>query len=471
MTRLLQLIPQSMIEHLLGLTLSKGADFAEIYIQRSSGNSVSLEEHKIRSASYGVAMGVGIRAISGSEVGYAYCDEWDKKALEQTARVAASIAGGSRNPGPINVSPRPVPNRYPVDPSPDTIHPKLKAELLLKGNAVATAYDKRITQVMAGFADQSKEVIVANSEGLMTQDHLVMCRMSFTAIADAGDGDRRTGYHGGGGRVPFAHFESFKPEDVAQEAARMAVAQLGAVECPAGPQSIVLSPGWSGVLLHEAVGHGLEADFIHKGTSLYSGKLGEKVASDLVTVIDSGEIPHKRGSLNVDDEGVDAKEKVLIEKGVLKGFMVDRLSGQAMSVESTGSGRRQSYQHAPMPRMTNTYMAAGPHTHDEILASVDKGLYCASFGGGQVDISNGNFVFEVREGYLIENGKLAAPVKNATLIGVGPDALKNVSMVGDNPELDPGIGVCGKDGQSVPVGVGMPTVRMNNITVGGTHAA
>ncbi len=248
----------------------------------------------------------------------------------------------------------------------------------------------------------------------------------------------------------------------------MACAQLGALDAPAGQQTVVLSPGWSGVLLHEAVGHGLEADFIHKGTSLYAGKTGERVASELCTVIDSATLPHKRGSLNIDDEGHVAQEKVLIDKGILKGFMVDRLSSQVMQTPSTGSGRRESYQHAPMPRMTNTYMAPGDHAHGEIIESVSKGLYCAALGGGQVDISNGNFVFEVREGYIIEEGKIGAPVKNATLIGVGPEALQSVAMVGDNPTLDPGIGTCGKDGQSVPVGVGMPTVRMDNITVGGT---
>jgi TldD protein len=233
---------------------------------------------------------------------------------------------------------------------------------------------------------------------------------------------------------------------------------------------VVLSPGWSGILLHEAVGHGLEADFIAKGTSLYAGKLGQKVASELCTVIDSGTLPHRRGTLNVDDEGQIAQEKVLIEKGVLKGYMVDRLSASRMGLSSTGSGRRESYQHAPLPRMTNTYLAPGPHTHDEIVASVERGLYCAAFGGGQVDISNGNFVFEVREGYLIEHGRLTRPVSSAMLIGVGPEALKKVSMVGNDPKLDPGIGTCGKDGQSVPVGVGLPTVRIDDLTVGGTHA-
>ncbi len=466
---LLSLVPTPLIERLLSVALAKGGDFAEVYVERARGNSVSLEEQKIRTAAYGVSLGVGIRVICGTEVGYAYSDDLDPKVLEETAKVASAIARGGKDPGPVRVSPKPLPSRYPVERVPDDVPPRDKVELLLKGNAAAHALDKRITQVMGAFVDNTKDIAVATSDGTLAEDRQVMCRLSFHAIADDGKGDRRTGFHGGGGRVSFDHYDSFKSDDVAREAARMAVAQLGAIEAPAGPQTVVLSPGWSGILLHEAVGHGLEADFIRKGTSLYSGKLGQQVASDLCTVIDSGELPHRRGSLNVDDEGHVAKEKVLIERGILKGFMVDRLSAKVMGIESTGSGRRESYQHAPLPRMTNTYLAPGPHEHDEIVKSVKRGLYCAAFGGGQVDISNGNFVFEVREGYLIEDGKLTAPVKNATLIGVGPDALKNVSMVGNDPALDPGIGTCGKDGQSVPVGVGLPTVRIDDITVGGTQ--
>ena len=463
-------VPLNLVEELLGLALSKGGDFAEIYVERTRGNSVALEEQKIRTAAYGVSLGVGIRVIAGTEVGYAYSDDLEPAALRQCALVAASIArGGKAPPKAINMSPKTLPNRYPVERVPDAVAPRDKVELLLRGDAAAHAYDKRVTQVMGSFIDQTKDILIATSDGHLAEDQQVMCRMNFSAIVDDGKGERRTGFHGGGGRVAFEHYTTFTPEEVGKEAARMAVAQLGAIAAPAGPQTVVMSPGWSGILLHEAVGHGLEADFIRKGTSLYAGKLGERVASDLVTVIDSGELPSSRGSINVDDEGEVAKEKVLIENGILKGFMVDRLSAQVMGIESTGSGRRESYQHAPMPRMTNTYMAKGTHTHDEILKSVKKGIYCAAFGGGQVDISNGNFVFEVREGYVIEDGKIGAPVKNATLIGVGPDALKNVSMVGDDPQLDPGIGTCGKDGQSVPVGVGMPTVRMDNITVGGTR--
>lgn len=463
------LVPLSLVERLLGVALSHGGDFAEIYVDRARGNSISLEEDKIRTAACGVSLGVGIRVIAGSEVGYAYSDDLEPAALEAAARVAAAIARGGRDPGPQRVSPRPLPSRYPVEPVPDIVPPHDKVDLLWRGNAVAHSFDPRIKQIMGAFVDQTRDILIATSEGVLTEDRQTMCRLNFTAIADDGKGDRRTGFFGGGGRVGLEHYKTFTPEAAGREAARMAVAQLGAIECPAGPQTVVLSPGWSGILLHEAVGHGLEADFIRKGTSLYSGKLGEQVASDLVTVIDSGTVPHQRGSINVDDEGCVAEEKVLIEKGVLKGYMVDRLSASAMGIPSTGSGRRQSYKHAPLPRMTSTFMAPGKHTHDEILTSVERGLYCAAFGGGQVDISNGNFVFEVREGYLIENGKLTAPVKNATLIGVGPDALKKVTMVGNNPEFDPGIGTCGKDGQSVPVSVGLPTVRMDAITVGGTE--
>ena len=466
---LASLVPVALIDKLLGLALEKGGDLAEVYVERSRLNTVALEEEKIRAAAHSISLGVGIRVIAGTEVGYAYSDDLEPKALEEAARVAAAIARAGKPVRPQNVSRRPRPDRYPVDVPPDEVLPRAKVELLLRGDVAGHHHDARITQVMGSFVDLTKDIL-ATSEGALVDDRQVMCRLSFTAVADDGKGDRRMGFHGGGGRVPFEHYtEILTPEAAAVEAARMAVAQLGAVPAPAGPQTVVLAPGWSGILLHEAVGHGLEADFIRKGTSLYAGKLGQKVASELVTVVDNAELDHRRGSLNVDDEGYVAEEKVLIERGILKGYMVDRLSAKVMAIASTGSGRRESYQHAPMPRMTNTYMAQGAHDPREILAGVERGLYCAAFGGGQVDISNGNFVFEVREGYLIEHGKLTAPVKNATLIGVGPEALKKVSMVGNDFALDPGIGTCGKDGQSVPVGVGMPTVRMDGITVGGTH--
>ncbi|HEY8205928.1 MAG TPA: metallopeptidase TldD-related protein, partial [Myxococcaceae bacterium] len=290
-------------------------------------------------------------------------------------------------------------------------------------------------------------------------------------VSEGKSKERRSGYYGGGGRVSFTHFDTFTPEQCAREAARQSIATLGAAEAEAGPQTVVLAPGWSGILLHEAVGHGLEADFIRKKTSLFTGKMGQPVASEKVTVIDDGTVANSRGSINVDDEGNPGQRKILIERGVLKGYMYDALNAEMMGERTTGSGRRESFRHMPLPRMTNTYLAPGDDTPEDILKSVKKGLYCAQFGGGQVDITNGNFVFEVAEAYQIEDGKLGRPVKNAMLIGVGPEALKNVSMVGCDPMPDPGMGTCGKDGQSVPVGVGLPTLRIDGITVGGTKVA
>ncbi|MEE2961530.1 MAG: metallopeptidase TldD-related protein, partial [Myxococcota bacterium] len=457
---LLSIISPNWIEQILSEALAGGGDFAEIYGERSSGTSVSLEEKQVKHASFGKSVGVGIRVLKGSEVGYAYSDDLDLKQLLKTARVAGAIARSGGAKSPIDVSPVKTPSRYPFTVDPNQVAICNKVAMLREGSSIAHGLDKRIQEVMGSIVDAKKEILIANSEGLLAEDERIMCRLNFVAVAMDNTGERRTGSHGGGGRVGFEFFDEFSPDKVAKEAARMAIAQMGAIEAPAGQQTVVLSPGWSGILLHEAVGHGLEADFIKKGTSLYTGQLGEKVASDLCTVIDSGTPLNRRGSLNVDDEGRVPEENVLIEKGILKGYLSDKISAQEMNISSTGSGRRQNYRYAPMPRMTNTFMAAGPHTHDEIMSSVQNGIYCASFGGGQVDISNGNFVFEVREGYVIEDGKLTNPVKNATLIGLGPETLKNVSMVADNPELDPGIGTCGKDGQSVPVGVGMPTIRI-----------
>ena len=467
------------IESLLQTALDQGGDFAEVYIERSRTSSVALDEGKIRTAQGAQSLGLGVRVLSGTEVGYAYSDDLNIDVLRQTAKVAGSIARGSQGRGSASGSPRPALrvgaanslNLYPMAPGdlPDNAALGDKVELLLRGDRQARAHDSRIRQVMGNFVDNTKDIVIANSDGVLAHDVQMMCRIHFSVIAQGHGQERRSGFYGGGGRVNLSHFNGFTPEQVAQEAARISLAQLGAKEAPAGPQTVVLAPGWSGILLHEAVGHGLEADFIHKGTSLYAGKVGQKVASPLCTVIDSGLLPHRRGSLNIDDEGCPAQEKVLIENGILKGFMVDALSARIMGTASTGSGRRQSYQHAPMPRMTNTYLAPGPHSHDEIVKSVDHGLYCASLGGGQVDISNGNFVFEVKEAYIIEKGKLTYPVQNATLIGIGPEALSNVSMVGNDAALDTGLGMCGKDGQTVPVGVGLPTVRIDNLTVGGTH--
>jgi TldD protein len=464
-----RVLPVTTVERLLSLAMSRGGDFAEVYAERTVVTSLSLDEGKIRSANSSETTGVGVRVIKGSQVGYAYSDDLDDAALTRTAETASRIADGHGEPPPVKVSRRHAPEHYRINVFPSEVDVATKVAMLLRGDVAARSADKRIVQVMGSWVDQAKTILVANTLGHLSEDRQDLCRLNFSVIAKDKSGSLRTGMYGGGGRVPFGHFETFSPESVAREAARQAIAMLGAVDAPAGTQTVVLAPGWSGILLHEAVGHGLEADFIRKGTSLFAGKVGERVASDLVTVIDDGTISGGRGSLNVDDEGNPAQRKVLIENGILKGFLYDSLNAKLMGKESTGSGRRESFRHAPLPRMTNTFLAPGESSPDEILQSVKKGLYCAQFGGGQVDITNGNFVFEVNEAYLIENGRLTQPVKGATLIGVGPIALQNVTMVGNDPMHDPGMGTCGKSGQSVPVGVGLPTLRIDAVTVGGTR--
>lgn len=457
------------VERLLSLAMRRGADFAEVYAERTVVTALVLDEGQIKSANVNETAGVGLRVIKGAQVGYAYSDDLDDAALERCADTASLIAQGDGEPPPVKVSRRPAPEHYRINEPPARRAVAEKVQLLLRGAAAARSADSRIRQVTGSWVDQAKTVLVANTFGHLAQDNQDLCRLNFSVVAQDANGDRRTGSYGGGGRVGFGHFESFSPEKVAREAARQAIAMLGADDAPAGSRTVVLAPGWSGILLHEAVGHGLEADFIRKGTSLFAGKVGEKVASELVTVIDDGTVSEGRGSLNVDDEGVPAQRKVLIENGILKGFLYDSLNARLMGGESTGSGRRESFRHAPMPRMTNTFLAPGDHCPEEILASVEDGLYCANFGGGQVDITNGNFVFEVNEAYLIEKGKLTRPVKGATLIGVGSLALQKISMVGNDPAHDPGMGTCGKNGQMVPVGVGLPTLRLDDVTVGGTR--
>jgi TldD protein len=465
------LLELATVEKLLGLAMSRGATFAEVYVEKATTTAVSLEERQVKSAQVGIVQGVGVRAVLGAQVGYAYSDDLDLAALCRAAETAALIASGKGSNRSYRVGRVPAPQFYRVPRPLEDVALEQKVDLVRRGDAAARRSDPRVTEVMAAYVDQTKRILVANTRGHLAEDTQDLCRMHFNVVATGKDGEKRSGFYGGGGRVSMAHFETFTPESVAEEAARQAIATLGAVDAPAGPQTVVLAPGWSGILLHEAIGHGLEADFIRKKTSLFAGKLGEKVASDKVTVIDDGTVANSRGSINIDDEGNPGQRKVLIEKGVLKGFMYDALNAELMGEQSTGSGRRQSFKHMPLPRMTNTYLAPGDSTPEEIVRSVDRGLYCKHFGGGQVDISNGNFVFEVVEAYLIEKGKITRPVKNATLIGVGPTALGNVSMVGCDPVHDPGLGTCGKDGQSIPVGVGLPTLRIDNLTVGGTRVA
>jgi len=457
------------IEKLLSIALSRGGDFAEIYAEFSVVNGISLEENKIRQAQTGVSQGIGIRVIDGEKTGYAYSERFDMRHLSEAARAASYIANDPRrvSAGGFKVEARTASNISPIEIMPDEVEVRAKADLLKRANEVAYRKDKRVYQVQASIWDGIKIVLIANSEGVLAGDQRTMTRFNVSAFVVDG-ANRQTGRFGGGGRVGFEHYDRNSPGYFAEEAVRQAVMLLSAKEAPAGPQEVVLGNGWAGVLLHEAVGHGLEADFNRKGTSLYSGKIGQKIASELCTVVDDGTIPGLRGTISIDDEGNRSRRNVLIEKGTLKGYLADRLNAGLMSMEPTGSGRRESYQHYPIPRMTNTFMLAGEHDPEEIIRSVKKGLYAKSFGGGEVDISNGQFVFNVTEGFMIEDGKISYPVKGANLIGSGPEVLRRVVMVGNDLKYDSGVGTCGKNGQSVPVGVGTPTCKVSEIIVGGT---
>ncbi len=461
-------ITVSEIGTLLGLALSKGGDYADLYFEHAVNNSLSLEEQIIKSANRSVRQGVGVRVISGERTGYAYCDEMTFDAIRKAALTAAHIANSQADVGSVNVSSgNPAHNLYPV------AHPlgdeplDRKIELLNRIDRTARAYDCRVREVQAGLADEYKITLIATSEGLLIGDVQPLARMRVMCIADD-DGNLQSGVSGGGGRIGFDFFNDKLIEHYANEAARQAIVQLEATDAPAGTMEVVLGPGWPGILLHEAIGHGLEADFNRKGTSAFAGLVGQKVASELCTVIDQGDLPDRRGSLNIDDEGNPTSQTVLIEKGVLREFLQDKLSSRLTGARLTGNGRRESYRHMPMPRMTNTFMLSGESDPHEIIRSVKRGLYAVQFGGGQVDITNGKFVFSASEAYLIEDGKITSPVKGATLIGNGPNALTKVVAVGNDLALDEGVGTCGKDGQSVPVGVGLPTIKISEMTVGGT---
>jgi len=457
------------LESHLAEALSAGGDYADLYFEYLLTSSISIDESMVKSAAQGVSVGVGVRVIAGERTGYAYSDDLAPERIRKAARVAAHIARGPSHVDKVSLSEGQPHNLYPVLIAPTETAFSERVELVKRADRAARAYDSRIFQVQAVYADNLREVMVATSEGALTVDRQPLARLSVSALARVDGGAPQRGHSGGGGRVELGFFLREKtPEHFAQEAAREAVAMLDSVAAPAGEMTVVLGPGWPGILLHEAVGHGLEADFNRKGVSAFSGRMGQRVASELCTVIDDGTISHRRGSLNVDDEGHPTRRNVLIENGVLTGYLQDKLSSRLMKSASTGSGRRESYAHIPMPRMTNTFMLAGESNPGDIIRSVPKGLYCANFGGGQVDITSGNFVFSASESYLIEDGQLTRPVRNATLIGNGPEALKYVSMVGNDLRLDEGIGICGKEGQSVPVGVGIPTLKIDKMTVGGT---
>ncbi len=454
------------LSHLMGA----GIDGGDLYFQHVIREGWSLEDGRVRNASHTVEQGVGIRAVSGEKTGFAYADEIVLPALMEASQAARAIARHGQDGALAAWNRRqPTPLYAPIDPV-ASMDAADKVDLLRQIDAYARSLDPAVNQVMVNLAAAHETVLVASVDGDLAADIRPLVRLSVTVIAEK-DGRREQGNDGGGGRFTYEELVGQGAwRRFADEAVRQALVNLEAGEAPAGTMPVVLGPGWPGVLLHEAVGHGLEGDFNRKKTSAYSDRIGDQVAAKGVTIVDNGCIGQRRGSLTVDDEGTPTGETVLIEDGILRGYMQDKMNARLMGMAPTGNGRRESFAHLPMPRMTNTYMLAGSHDPEEIIASVDRGLYAVNFSGGQVDITSGRFVFSASEAYLIENGKVTRPVRGATLIGNGPEAMTRVSMVGDDLKLDAGIGVCGKDGQSVPVGVGQPTLKLDQLVVGGTEA-
>ena len=458
------------LDRILGTALSRRATHADCYFEHRTVQTASLEESEVKKAARSVRQGVGVRVVAGPRAGYAYSDEVSLERLEIAATTARSISDhGSDGSTTVSVaapqSPAPH-DLYRVSPAPIAAPASDLAGMLARIDGIARAVDPLVTNVLASVTVEERLVLIALPDGQLVSDVRPLVHVGVTCIAERA-GMRQQGAAGGGGRIPL---DAVDVEWLARDAARQAVLNLDAVPAPAGTMPVVLGPGWPGILLHEAVGHGLEADFNRKGTSAFSDRVGTRVASDLCTVVDDGTMPNRRGSLNVDDEGVPTGRTVLIERGILCGYLQDRLNARLMGAHPTGNGRRESFAHAPMPRMTNTFMMAGDDDPADIIRSVDRGLYAVSFGGGSVDITSGKFVFSASEAYEIVGGRLGRPVRGATLIGNGPDVLTRISRVGSDLELDRGIGTCGKDGQSVPVGVGLPTVRVDALTVGGTQA-
>jgi len=459
------------LEATIATAIARKADFADLYFEFRTSEAFVLEEGIVKKAVKNVSQGAGVRVVAGDKTGCAHTDDVSVGTLRLASETAQAIADGTTAHASIAVAPaRPSHDLYALAHTPLDAALDEKIALLGAIDVAARRLDPRIVNVMASLAAEQKIVLIVNSFGVVVGDVQPLVRLSVTCIAEE-NGKREHGTAGGGGRVEFSFVnDSTRWQRWVKTAAEQAVRNLTAAEAPAGSMTVVLGPGWPGVLLHEAVGHGLEGDFNRKQTSAFSGRIGERVASELCTVVDDGTIANRRGSLNCDDEGTPTSRTVLIENGILRGYLQDRLNARLMNVPLTGNGRRESYAHMTMPRMTNTFMLAGESTADEIIRSVPKGLYAVSFGGGQVDITSGKFVFSATEAYLIEDGKITRPVKGATLIGNGPEAMNRVSMVGNDLALDEGIGTCGKDGQSVPVGVGMPTIRIDGMTVGGTQA-
>jgi TldD protein len=456
------------IDQVMAKLLSVPVDAADIYFQSSHFESWQLEGGIVKEGSHSIEHGAGVRIVSGEKTGFAYSDRIELPILLEAANNVKAIARQGQNRQTQIVKPANWPQFYaPLNPL-KSMPDQEKIDLLRKVDEETRKLDSRIEEVIVSLAGVYENILIANQDGSLAADVRPLVRMNVSVIMEQ-NGRRERGSMGGGGRVDYSFFlDQETALDYGKEAVRQAQVNLAAEDAPAGNMTVVLGPGWPGILLHEAIGHGLEGDFNRKGTSAFSGKVGERVASDLCTVVDDGTLPGCRGSLSIDDEGTPSENTVLIEKGILKGYMQDKLNARLMGVKATGNGRRESYAHLPMPRMTNTYMLPGPHNPEEIVGSVKKGLYAKNFGGGQVDITSGKFVFSASEAYLIENGKIIRPVKGATLIGNGPDVLTRVSMVGTDLKLDSGVGTCGKEGQSVPVGVGQPTLKIDGLTVGGT---
>ncbi|MGE0581386.1 MAG: metalloprotease TldD [Steroidobacteraceae bacterium] len=456
------------VDRVLGEVMGHAVDAADVYFQLAREESWALEDGIVKEGGASIEQGVGVRALAGEKTGFAYSDEVVLPALEEAGRAARAIAASGTQHALQAMHPAGGHRLYlPVDPG-TALTDHEKVAWLERVDRETRAFDPRIVQVMASVASVYEVIMVATSDGTLAADVRPLVRFNVSVIAEQ-NGRREQGYSGSGGRFSLAELVAGdKPLELAREAARQALVNLEAVPAPAGSMTVVLGPGWPGILLHEAIGHGLEGDFNRKGTSAFTNRIGERVASPGVTVVDDGTLARRRGSLNIDDEGTPTQCTTLIEDGVLKGYLQDKLNARLMGTRSTGNGRRESFASMTLPRMTNTYMRAGPHAPGDIIGSVQKGIYAVNFGGGQVDITSGKFVFSTSEAYLIENGRIGAPIKGATLIGNGPDVLTRVAMVGNDLKLDDGVGTCGKDGQSVPVGVGQPTLRIDGLTVGGT---
>ena len=460
-------LDQAALSRVLADIHTHDVDFADLYFQHARFEGWSLEEGIVKSGTFNIDRGVGVRAVTGDKQAYAYSDDISETALTEAAHAVRAIARqGQSTSAPLGQRGH-ARALYPLADPVASLNESDKVALLERLERIARARDPRVTHVMASLAGEHETILIARSDGLVVADVRPLVRMSITVIVEE-NGRREQGYSGGGGRFDYAYFTEEMLTRYADEAVSQAVLNLSAREAPAGNMTVVLGNGWPGILLHEAIGHGLEGDFNRKGTSAFSGRVGKRVASKGVTVVDDGTLERRRGSLNIDDEGNATQRTVLIEDGILQGYMQDRLNSGLMRTHGTGNGRRESFAHLPMPRMTNTIMLAGERDPKEIIASVKSGLYAANFGGGQVDITSGKFVFSAAEAYMIEDGKITYPVKGATLIGNGPDALTKVSMIGNDLALDSGVGTCGKEGQSVPVGVGQPTLRIDGLTVGGS---